>query len=108
MVDIESIYADLNEYLGGERIGINPPRYPIENPMANADPEDEEEESQDYDPPDDNGDDIVERALSGQTIDRTMGEMVVDEQHGGSDDEMGAESPRARRTRYMNSSQNEV
>jgi hypothetical protein len=71
MVDIETIYSDLNEYLDGERIRPNPPRDPVDVPMADIDVEDEgeEEENGGDDPPDDdNGDDIVNMALNGHPL----------------------------------------
>ena len=71
MVDIETIYSDLNEYVDGERIRPNPPRDPVDVPMADIDVEDEgeEEENGGDDPPDDdNGDDTVNMALNGHPL----------------------------------------
>eukprot|EP00435_Cladocopium_sp_Y103_P025630 s3633_g6.t1 len=111
MVDIESIYADLNEYLGGGRVRVDQPREPVDIPMADAEPEGEDEEQEDGDDPpeegsDDNGDDMVAKALNcqvlnAQTIDR-------DDRHDDSDEDMGAETAEERRLRYRNSSQEEV
>ena len=47
MVDIETIYNDLNEYLGGERVRVDYPREPLppvryENPRAEDEGEEEE------------------------------------------------------------------
>ena len=33
MIDLESVYADLCEYLGGERVRTNEPRDPIDMPV---------------------------------------------------------------------------
>eukprot|EP00435_Cladocopium_sp_Y103_P052255 s242_g16.t1 len=116
MVDIESIYADLNEFLGGERVRLDMPRDPVEAPDAPMlEGEGEEEQGGgDEDPPDDdagndeNGDEIVDQALTGyrlngQTIDRN-------DQHGGGDDSdasMGEETAEERRIRYNSSTQEE-
>ena len=68
-MDIETIYADLDEYLGGDRVRNNPPREPVDVPMAEHVEENEGEEEENEgggDPPDDdNGDDIVDMALNG-------------------------------------------
>ena len=78
MVDIESIHADLNEYLNGELFRANPPRDPIDVPMHHV--EDEEEKSAGNDPSvdggddgDNNGDDIVDMALNGRRLDLING-----------------------------------
>jgi hypothetical protein len=113
MVDIETIYSDLKEYLGGERIRNNPPRDPIDVPMAdaNVEGEGEEEESGGDDPPDDdNGDDIVNMALNGYPLNGQVmphgTEAPID--GSGEDVNMDGEAPDARRARYMDSSQDKV
>ena len=121
MVDLESIYADLCEYLGGERVRLNEPRAPqdpIDVPMVEAGDEGEngesgeEEQGEDIPPgegddpnvEDPDGDELVNTALNGiplngEMVDRTD---VHPEVHPGptdpeneeniSDDRMGAES----------------
>jgi hypothetical protein len=115
MIDIETIYSDLNEYLGGERIRDNPPRDPVDVPMNdNMEVEDEGEEEENGgrdDPPnDDNGDDIVNMALNGYQLNgQVMTHHAEAPINGSGDDvEMEGETPEGRRARYMNSSQDEV
>ena len=120
MVDIESIHADLNEYLNGERFRANPPRDPIDVPMQQQDEgEGEEEESAGHDPSvdgdgngDENGDDLVNMALSGQRMNLVDGAFhpAAEEvpEHGGGDVNMPGESLDERYNRYLNSSQDEV
>ena len=132
MVDLESVYADLCKYLGGERVQVNEPRNPIDMPVfddnaggGTADTEGGEEESRDDDPPDGGddpngedpkGDEIVYMAfngipLNGQTVDRTDVHPEVHpepEAGDGSDVDMGTETVEERRRRYLSSSQDEV
>ena len=64
MVDIESIHADLDEYLGGQRIRADVPREAVPQ-----EPEGGEEERPPADDPadaDNNGDEIVRMALNGR------------------------------------------
>ena len=56
MVDIETIYNDLNEYLGGERVRVDGPREPLPpvryaNPRVENEGEEEEEMGDGDDPP---------------------------------------------------------
>ena len=126
MVDLETIYHDLNEYLGGERVRVDHPREPLP-PVQYANPrvegEGEEEENEDGDDPPEGGDggghdpdgnDIVNMALNGvplngQAIDRLPNyDYEMDPQKDDEDEEMPGESPDERRTRYLNSEQGEV
>jgi len=115
MVDIETIYNDFNEYLGGERVRVDHPREPlppVQYANQRVEDEGEEEEMDDGDDPPEGGDEghdpegneIVRMALNGQTIDRSD----VDPHHTGDDEEMPGESSDERRTRYLNSEQGEV
>ena len=126
MVDIETIYNDLNEYLGGERVRVDYPREPLppaqyENPRVED--EGEEEEIGDGDDPpeggngdghDPDGNEIVHMALNGvplngQAIDRPPNyDYDVEPQQDDGDEEMPGESSDERRTRYLNSEQGEV
>ena len=118
MVDIESIHADPDEYLNGERFRANPPRDPIDVPMQHVEGEEEEEESAGHDPSvdggddnDDNGDDLVDMALNGQRMNLVDGVFhpateIPHEDNG--DVNMPGESLDERYSRYLNSSQDEV
>ena len=96
MVDSESIYADLNEYLGGERFRANPPRDPIDLPMADGEGEKSEGGADDPADRDDNGGDdtevnnIVNMALRGQPVNMNGLETdhLPETADGGSDGEM--------------------
>ena len=112
MIDIESIHADLSEYLGGQRIQMEEQREAVP-----PEPEGGEEEHPPADDPpggDDNGDDIVQMALNGRVIDRTPTESEMDARHGieeggDDDDDMGVgESAEQRRARYIDAEQGEV
>ena len=118
MVDIESIYADLNEYLGGERFRANPPRDPNDLPMADGEGEEEGGADDPSDGGDNGGDDgdvndIVNMALNGQPL-RLNGRETdhpPETADDGSDAEMaeeGGKSLEERHVRYLNSSQDEV
>ena len=123
MIDLESVYADLCEYLGGERVQTNEPRDPIDMPVfdnnrdENSNAEGGEEEPMEEDPhdggDDPNGDEIVHMALNGiplngQTIDRTDVHPEVHPADHGEDVDMGTETAEERRRRYVSSSQDEV
>eukprot|EP00435_Cladocopium_sp_Y103_P035839 s3673_g9.t1 len=122
MIDLESIHADLVEYLGGERARVDEPRQPGQpqhpDVVLNEEGMEGEEEDMGYgggdDPPDEgddaNGDDIVHAALNGvplngQVINRPANFDYEDEDE---DEEMPDERPEDRRIRYQNSSQGEV
>jgi hypothetical protein len=119
MIDLESVYADLCEYLGGERVQTNEPRDPIDMPVfddgnrdGNSNAEGGEEEPMEEDPhdggDDPNGDEIVRMALNGiplngQTIDRTDVHPEVHPEstaNDGEDVDMGTETTEERRRRY--------
>ena len=131
MIDLESIFQDLCEYLDGERFGghAEEPIVHGDGPIGTSSPEGGEEEHREDDPPDEsdqhdpNGDELVHMAingipLNGQSIDRTD---VRPEDHpaatstapgDNADTDMagedGRESTNERYTRYLNSSQDEV
>ena len=136
MIDLESIFQDLCEYLDGERIGGHAEEPIVHGPIGTSSfeglTEGGEEEHMEEDPPDDsdqhdpNGDELVHMAingipLNGQSIDRTD---VRPEDHpapmattttapgDNADTDMagedGIESTNERCTRYLNSSQDEV
>jgi hypothetical protein len=80
MVDIESIHADLDEYLGGQRIRADEPREAVP-----PEPEGGEEERPPADDPadgDEHGDEIVRMALNGRRIDTAPTESELDDRHG--------------------------
>ena len=129
MVDLESIYADLCEYLSGERFRANPPREPrepINFPMEEEGGEEEQrgdvlpDEGDDPNIEDPNGDELVIMALNGiplngERVDRTdvhpevhpvpIGPTGPENEDDRSDDDMGAED---RCRRYLSSSQSQT
>ena len=120
-VDIESLHADLNEYLGGERFRANPPRDPIDLPMADGEGEEEGGADDPSDGGDNGGDDgelngIVNMNLSGQPLRLNMlngreTDHPPETADDGSDAEMAeerGESLEEHHVRYLNSSQDEV
>ena len=125
MVDIESIYADLCEYLGDERVRPNLPREPEVHGEQVHHFEQEhhfegEEEEPVNDPPDERA--LVRDVLNGRMIDTTIteseqderddrayGGRMVDNNADGSDDEMDVEETEEQRhRRYMDADQGEV
>ena len=70
MVDIESIHADLDEYLGGQRIRADVPREAVpQEPEGGEEERPPADDPADADNPgyaDENGDEIVRMALNGR------------------------------------------
>eukprot|EP00435_Cladocopium_sp_Y103_P035823 s1403_g9.t1 len=120
MIDLESIHADLVEYLGGERIRADEPRQPGQSQHPDVVLNEEEGEEEDVrdeggdDPPDDgddpNGDNIVHAALNGVPLNGLAINQPpnYDYENEDEDEEMPEETPEERRIRYQNSSQDEV
>ena len=125
MVDIETIYNDLNEYLGGERVRVDYPREPLPPSSMQIQELKMKEKKKKLRMEMTLLKEVMKATtqmamrlstmalngvpLNGQAIDRTPNyDYDADPQQDDGDEEMPGESSDERRTRYLNSEQGEV